>query len=190
MTRSPWSDWLDWNRDGRPEDREAARPNCRRQDVAARHETQPALIEAQGQPRRAERRGTMWGPGRLRSDEQWEPRHTQVHCRDGGGMTKQDARRRSGRTGVARVQVPRWILERMGEMTDEALRLVLAFLTIESREGKGIGVPVAELAEKAGLSQGRAKLALTALGLQRFAEPVEPGVWRLLALGPPADDEG
>jgi hypothetical protein len=87
--------------------------------------------------------------------------------------------------GVPCVLVPSWLLTRMGEITSETLRVVLFFRFAEFRAGKpGVSLPPGELAEGSGLSQGRTRVALVALGNQDVVEAGEPGMWRLKS-GPP-----
>jgi hypothetical protein len=87
------------------------------------------------------------------------------------------------------VPVARWLLERMGEITDETLRLLLALALTEHASGEvGIGVDVAELAEISGLNLGRTRLALLALGMQGWVEPLKPEVWRRCRRAPPDED--
>lgn len=84
-----------------------------------------------------------------------------------------------------------WFLERLGELPEETLRVCLEFLRRETRAGQvGVGAPLAELAESAGLNQGRCALALHDLARAKIVEPLGENVWRLRLLQPPAPDDG
>jgi DNA-binding IclR family transcriptional regulator len=82
------------------------------------------------------------------------------------------------------VAVSEWLLEQMRELSDEYFRLLLYFQLAEHRAGipgrvPGIAVPFVELAEGAGLSQGRALSALNSLELADKVERLPDGSWRL-----------
>jgi DNA-binding transcriptional ArsR family regulator len=94
-------------------------------------------------------------------------------------------------SGVECVAVPRWLLERLGSLGDEPLRIVLTFLVAE-HAAKQAGVPVTlgELAENAGLSVGRTSLALLSLVREGVVSVEEEHRFGLVALLPPAAEPG
>ena len=84
--------------------------------------------------------------------------------------------------GLGYVLIPEQVLDQMGTISDEALRIVLYLHVAQKRAGV-VGVPVAlgELAEYCGLNQGRTRLGLKHLSKMRWVENVpDSDCWRLL----------
>lgn len=91
----------------------------------------------------------------------------------------ESGRRRTKPLGY--VLIPEQLLDQLARISEPALRIVLYLHLAQFRAGM-VGVPVAlaELAQKSGFSEERARDALTQLTQAQWVEPV-PGTqkWRL-----------
>jgi hypothetical protein len=84
--------------------------------------------------------------------------------------------------GLGYVLIPEQLLNQMGTISDEALRVVLYLHVAQKRAGVvGVPVPLGELAEHCGLNLGRARLGLSHLSKMRWVESIpDTDCWRLL----------
>lgn len=84
--------------------------------------------------------------------------------------------------GLGYILIPEELLDQMGTISDEVLRIVLFLHVAQKRAGVvGVAVPIGELAEHCGLNLGRTRLGLSHLSKMHWVENVpDTDSWRLL----------